>query len=51
VPTVDWRTIFKIIETEILLRQHLGEHDDLASMHRDGKRNLNRFPFLCLQTA
>jgi hypothetical protein len=25
---------------------HLGQHDDLAGVHRNGKRNLNRFPCL-----
>ncbi len=32
----------QIHKTEDPMRHHLREHDDLAGVHRDGKRNLNR---------
>ncbi len=40
----------KIVEDQIDIRQHLGEQNDLAGVHRFGKRFHNRFPFFCLQT-
>lgn len=41
--------VFKIVKTKIRGGEHLGQHDDLTGVHRNGKRNLNRFPIFCLQ--
>jgi hypothetical protein len=45
-----WRAVFKTVEAQIFLREYFGQHDDLTSVHRIGKRNMNRFPIFCLQT-
>ena len=50
-PGVDRGAVVKIVELKIAARHHLGQHDDLSGVHRNGKRKLKRFPFLCLQTC
>jgi hypothetical protein len=45
----NWHTRVELIEAQIVGGQHLRQHDDLAGVHRNGKRNLNRFPFFTLQ--
>lgn len=39
------RRLRKIIEVKIYVREHLGQQEYLSRVHRDGKRNYNRFPF------
>jgi len=41
----------EVVEAHVAAGEHFGQHDDLTGMHRKGKRNLNSFPFLCLQTC
>jgi hypothetical protein len=50
-PAVDRDIVFKLIEAQIRSGEHFGQHDDLAGVHRNGKRHHNRFPFLFLQTC
>ena len=47
---MDQRAVFKTVEAQVGGDQHLGQHDDLAGVHRNGKRANNRFPLFCLQT-
>src|SRR5260370_41889271 len=49
IPFRHWHRPGEIIETKIDFRKHLGHEDDLAGVHRNGKQNLNRFPFFCLR--
>ena len=44
-PALNWSTSVKVVEAQIGRRKHLGQHDDLAGVRQDVKRNLNRFPF------
>lgn len=39
----------ELIKAQVVRGHHLCQHDDLSGVHRDGKRDLNRFPFFCLQ--
>lgn len=39
----------ELIKAQVVRGHHLCQHDDLTGVHRDGKRNLSRFPFFCLQ--
>lgn len=50
IPALRRHIAFKIIEAQVGGGEHLGQHDDLAGVHRDGKRNLNRFHIFCLHT-
>ena len=48
-PALNWRSGFKTVEAQVGGGQHFGEHDDLAGVHRNGKRSTNRFLIFCLQ--
>ena len=42
-PSLDGNIGVEIVEAQIAGGEHFGQHDDLPGMHRNGKRNLNRF--------
>lgn len=47
-PAMHWGAVFETVEAQVAGGQHLRHHDDLTSVHRIGKRHLNRFPiFVC----
>ena len=48
--THDWDAGVELIEAQVCGGHHLCQHDDLSGVHRNGKRNHNRFPIFCLQT-
>jgi hypothetical protein len=37
---MNWLSVFEVVEAQVGRRQHLGHHDDLTRVHRNGKRNL-----------
>ena len=50
-PFQDRRRVGEIIELKIDFGGHFGQKDYLSRVHRNGKRNHNRFPFYCLQVC
>ena len=44
-PAVAWVFAGEVVKAHVTAREHFGQHDDLSGMHRNGKRNLKRFPF------
>jgi hypothetical protein len=49
-PALDGYVGLELVEAQVGGGHHFCQHDDLAGVHRNGKRNHNRFPFICLQT-
>ena len=49
-PTMHGVAGCEVVEVQIGCGEELGQHDDLTGVHRNGKRNPNRFPIFYLQT-
>jgi hypothetical protein len=43
-PGFDGKPVLEFVEAEVGGGEHFGQHDYLTGVHRNGKRNLNRFP-------